>query len=99
MSKPSLIDEDERLEHDIIETMHAGLKRWTDLQFPESHSDMQACVRGIMQMYEINRLPIAKPLRLQCRTCNGLGDLIAVVDDHRRINTCEECGGKGWVPG
>ena len=61
MSKPMLKEPYNQLEQDIIETMRAGLHEWrSDLSFPESYSDMQACVRGVLKMFDIKRLPLAK---------------------------------------
>lgn len=100
MPKPFLIKEDAQLERDIIETLLAGLKQWRgDLSYPESHSDMQACVRGLMQMYEIKRRPLPAPLRVQCHDCDGLGQLIRIEPDCRHLNTCKRCQGRGWTEG
>ena len=63
MPKPSMTPEAEALERDMIATLLAGLKEWrSDLSFPESYSDMQACVRGLMRMYKIERLPLPATL-------------------------------------
>lgn len=60
MSKPKLKESCHSLEDQIIETMRAGLKEWRyDLDYPESYSDMQGCVRGLLRMFEIKRRPIA----------------------------------------
>ena len=60
MPKPSLEHPHDQLERDLIETLRAGLKQWRpDLNNPESFSDWQACVRGLLQMYEVKRRPIA----------------------------------------
>ncbi len=60
MPKPRLAEPYRHLEGDIIETMIAGLHEWrSDLKYPESHSDMQACVRGLLRMFEVKRRPIA----------------------------------------
>lgn len=46
MPKPQLAPDLDILERQLIETLLAGLKEWrSDLKYPESHSDMQACVR------------------------------------------------------
>ena len=64
MSKPQL--KEHLLESAIIETMIAGLHEWRpDLLFPQSHSDTQACVRGLLQMFDVKRLPLAKKLELE----------------------------------
>lgn len=50
----------DQLETDLIETMLAGHKQWRpDLAYPQSHSDMQGCVRGLLRMYEVKRRPLA----------------------------------------
>lgn len=65
MPKPRLSPELEQLERDMIETFLAGLKQWrSDLNYPESHSDMQAGIRGLLQMYDIKRAPLPKELTL-----------------------------------
>lgn len=43
------------LQYQIIETMMAG----NGNKFPESHSDMQYCVRALLRMFEVKRSPIA----------------------------------------
>lgn len=64
MPKPMLSPEQAQLERDLIVTLQAGLKEWRpDLQYPESYSDMQACVRGIMRMFKIERSPL--PIELK----------------------------------
>ena len=66
MSKPSLKPPMNKLESDMVETLIGGLHEWRpDLQYPESHSDMQACVRGLLQMYEIKRLPVPRRLEFE----------------------------------
>jgi len=51
-------------ERDMITMMIAGLHEWrSDLNYPKSHSDMQACVRGLLRMYEIKRRPL--PMKLE----------------------------------
>lgn len=60
MAKPSLKEAYRTLESDIIETLIAGHKEWRpDLAYPESHSDMQAAVRGLLRMFDVKRRPIA----------------------------------------
>lgn len=110
MPKARLIERDSILESDLIETMLAGHKSYRpDLSYPESHSDMQACARALMQMYEIKRRPIAQPLKYQCAACNGIGERIAPqrqAEPGERldlvpssIQSCADCRGKGWVEG
>jgi hypothetical protein len=63
MPKPNLTPELESLEHDIIETLIAGHHQYrSDLAYPESYSDMQGAVRGLLQMFEVKRR--ALPYRL-----------------------------------
>lgn len=99
MPKPSLVKEDEILEGQIIETLVAGLHEWRpDLNYPLSHSDMQACVRGLMKMYEIKRLPLPIRLKLACRSCEGLGHFVQVKDNVKYLDDCKTCDGTGWIP-
>lgn len=59
MAKSRLSDELAQLEADIIETLIAGHKVWRlDLDYPQSHSDMQGAVRGLLQMFEVKRHPL-----------------------------------------
>lgn len=59
MPKPDLKPKYNQLQFDIIKTMLAGLNEWrSDLQFPESGSDMQACVHALLREYKIERRPI-----------------------------------------
>jgi hypothetical protein len=60
MSKPRLKPEYAMLECDIIDTLLGGLKEWRpDLSYPESHSDMQGCVRALLRMYQVKRRALA----------------------------------------
>lgn len=60
MSKTRLNEEMSKLESDIIETLIAGHHQWrADLAYPQSHSDMQGAVRGLLTMFEVKRRPIA----------------------------------------
>lgn len=64
MPKPSLKEPFRTLEREIIETLIAGHKEWRpDLDYPESYSDMQAAVRGLLKMFAVTRRPIALPMR------------------------------------
>ena len=59
MPKPSLKEPYRTLEGHMIETLKAGLAEWRpDLSGPESYSDWQGAVRGLLKMYRIERLPI-----------------------------------------
>jgi hypothetical protein len=63
MPKPTLKEPFRTLEGDMIETMVAGLKEWRpDLDYPQSHSDFQGCVRGLFRMFDIKRLPLPRDL-------------------------------------
>ena len=63
MPKPSLTPELELLESEIIETLVAGHHQYrSDLAYPESYSDMQGAVRGLLQMFEVKHR--ALPYRL-----------------------------------
>jgi hypothetical protein len=66
MPKPTLAEPQKTLEHELIETLRAGLHEWRpDLNYPESNSDMQACVRGILKMFKIERSPLPIDLILE----------------------------------
>src|SRR5690348_7405608 len=54
MPKPFLREPYASLESDIAATMIAGLKEWRrDLNYPESHSDLQGCIRALLRKYEV----------------------------------------------
>lgn len=82
MPKPPLRSDFAQLSGDIIDTLIAGLHEWRpDLGYPESHSDMQGCVRALLRMYEVKRRPIALDrLPLDCDLCHGTGRALACVD-------------------
>lgn len=64
MPKRSLAEPFSTLESEIIETLIAGHKEWRpDLGYPESHSDMQGAVRGLLRMFDVKRRPIAIELK------------------------------------
>jgi hypothetical protein len=66
MPKPTLAEPFHTLEHQIIETLLAGHHEWRpDLSYPESHSDMSGAVRGLLRMFDVKRLPIARELPLR----------------------------------
>jgi hypothetical protein len=100
MPKPNLFKEDAILESQIIDTLEAGLKRWRpDLSYPESYSDMQACVRGLLMVFDVKRLPLPKPLRIECHVCDGLGYMITKAENsYRESTSCKECKGRGHIP-
>jgi hypothetical protein len=100
MPKPFLHPDDERLEVDAVETMLAGLKEWRpDLNYPESHSDMQACFRAVLRMFELKRRPLPRPLRLRCPDCEGTKlCYLKAEPGFVEKRTCPRCHGRGWVP-
>lgn len=56
MPKPFLAEPYHTLEHDLVRTMFEGLHYWRpDLDFPESTSDMQGCVRAVLELYKVER--------------------------------------------
>jgi len=60
MPKPDVREPYKSLESDLFETMRAGLHEWRpDLDYPESFSDLQACLRAVFRMYEVRRRPVA----------------------------------------
>ncbi len=93
MPKPPLMPDKSLLERDIIDTLLAGLKQWRpDLQYPESHSDLQGCVRALLTMYEVKRRPLPEPLASPCPECDGLGHFIdASNPGYRHLTTCTKC--------
>lgn len=63
MAKSQLAEPFDTLERQLIETMIAGLQAYRpDLVYPESHSDYQGCARGVLRMFEVRRLPLARDL-------------------------------------
>lgn len=93
MPKAPLIPEESILEHQLIETMLASFREWRpDLSYPESHSDMEACARGIMRMFETKRLPLPRALHTPCHDCRGLG---LFYTDACHAETCKTCKGRG----
>ncbi len=96
MPKPPLQEPYASLASDMIDTMLAGLKEWRpDLSYPESHSDMQGCVRAVLRMFEVKRRPIAlSELPIDCDLCHGKKHLMALEDgklDHLREVSCPRC--------
>lgn len=92
MSKPSLTPELACLERDIIETLLAGLHQWRpDLHYPESTSDMQACVRALLTMYEVKRRPLPEPLPSPCPNCLGTGYLSSENANGLVRRECRHC--------
>jgi hypothetical protein len=95
MPKPFLFGSLAQLESDIIVTMLEGLKGWRpDLDYPQSYSDMQACVRALLIMYKVERRPLPEPLLIICHACDGLGKF---KQDEVHSKTCEKCNGRGYL--
>lgn len=64
MAKPTLKEPQRTLEAHLIDSMQAGLHEWRpDLYGPASYSDYQACARGILRMFKIERAPL--PIALE----------------------------------
>ena len=101
MPKPPLIKDDAILEHDLIQSLIAGLHEWrSDLSYPESYSDWQACVRGILKMFEVQRRPVAAPLRIECGLCRGIGELRHKEPNQiLYVTSCSDCDGRGYIFG
>ena len=103
MPKAPLKEEDRILESQMIATMLESFHNWRpDLNYPESHSDMESCVRGLMRMFEIKRRPLVVPLRIKCDACEGLGYRITKSDENGSIRTeesCKTCRRRRWVEG
>jgi len=63
MPKCDLKEPFRTLEDQIIKTLVAGHKEWRpDLDYPESYSDMQGAVRGLLRMFDVQRLPVSREL-------------------------------------
>lgn len=101
MPKAPLIAEQSLLEQQIIETLIAGLKVWrSDLSYPESYSDMQACVRGLLIAFKVERNPLPVPLKYKCDDCEGLGHLTTSIENGCKHQlTCKVCKGRGYILG
>lgn len=87
MPKPPLRRPYDQLCDEIVGTMLAGHHRYRpDLPYPESHSDMQGAVEGLLMMYEVKRRPLAVQIGdlrvVQCPDCG--------VDRHSP-GRCERC--------
>ncbi len=97
MPKPRLIPEQEILQREMIACLIAGLKEYRpDLDYPESHSDMSACVMNLMRMFDISRRATPRYLEIPCCGCDGLGVLITECNENgscRAQITCPVCKG------
>lgn len=98
MPKPRLIPEQEILQREVIACLIAGLKQYRpDLHYPESHSDMSACVMNLMRMFDISRRSTPRYLEMPCNGCDGLGVLITKTNNdggYRESMTCPVCNGQ-----
>lgn len=85
------------LEGQIIDTLLEGLSEWrSDLSYPESYSDMEACVRALLQMFKVERSPKPIPLRYPCDDCYASG--YSKIDAEAcSVTTCPTCKGRRWV--
>jgi hypothetical protein len=89
MPKRPLLPDLALLEDEIIKTLLAGLHQWRpDLQYPQSHSDMQGCVRGLLVMFKVERRPLPEPLASPRQSCKGTGEW--VISEFER-KTCPRC--------
>jgi len=61
MSNQTLKEPYQTLESQMVETMMAALGG----DFPKSVSDLQVCVRGLIQMFHIKRRPLAFEIPLE----------------------------------
>ena len=90
MPKPDLLPEIAVLEREIISTMQAGLHQWRpDLDYPASHSDMQACVRALLVMFTVEIRPLPEPLPSPCTACEGTGYFILSETDRKVCPRCQ----------
>lgn len=107
MPKSTLREPFEQLERDIIETLKAG---HGDLGYPESYSDMQGAVRALLQMFKVERRPLALAMadllpeekRTKCQVCDGEGwvlveEAVGACDTEMRRYPCRTCHSKGTV--
>ena len=95
MPKAPLASSLAKLEMDIVETLLAGHKQWRpDLAYPQSHSDMQGAVRGLLQMYHVVRLPLPCKLEYVCDDCQGLGKFVRDINNSVQ---CMMCNGSGTI--
>ena len=63
MPKAPLKEPFRTIESELVRTMMAGHQTWRpDLRYPESHSDMQACARAILQRFNVEMLPLDREL-------------------------------------
>lgn len=97
MPKPPLAEPMATLEGQIVDTLLEGLRGWRpDLSYPESHSDMEACVRNLMRMFKVERSLKPIPLRYPCDDCDATG-CAELKNGGSEIKTCATCKGRRWV--
>lgn len=101
MPKPRMTPELEVLEREIVSTLMAGHKQFRpDLHYPESHSDMQAAVRNLLRMFNVERRDTPRYLEMPCPGCEGLGKLILETNksgSFQRSTICSSCQGNRTV--
>lgn len=94
MPKPPLQEPYRSLEHQIIDTLRAGLQEWRlDLQYPESYSDMQGAVRALMRRFEVTMRPVdLKELPIYEECCAKCGKpLGSIAIGYGRASFHDEC--------
>ena len=81
MPKPQMRTRDDNdLVSGIMKALLDGHHAWRpDLHYPESSSDLQGAVYGLLVRFDVKRRPIDRPLDLECsseagheRCCNPL---------------------------
>jgi hypothetical protein len=68
VSRRQLSEPLETLEKQVIETLLAG---YPYCEYPESHSDLQGCVRNLLRMFEVKRRPLAIELEYRPEASAG----------------------------
>lgn len=101
MPKPPLREPFRTLELELIESMEAGLHEWRpDLAYPESYSDMQAAVRGVLKMFEIKRRPIGITDVAICeprKTCAFCGEVPSFSFTANGVTFCGNSHARAWA--
>lgn len=85
MPKPPLKPPLDQLESEMIQTFLAGHRQWRpDLNYPESHSDMQGGIRALLKRYTI----VAREIPLDWREIEArCGQFV-----HSANGVCKDCG-------
>jgi hypothetical protein len=60
---------------------------------------MQACVRAVLRMFDVQRFALPQPLRLVCRECEGIGVFIRPAPGCQERSFCPACKGHGYIDG